>query len=624
MSYLNSLRIHFAGTFFATPSTVNNDVRHFDNANFQPNFQLPGPGTTNGWWNPEGNGGFKLLCPATAVHYGDGTSAAPGSDPALAATVQSAETLGKTIAKIVDLDPQQQTVSMVFGMEVAIVGTPGAAPLLRGTFRPAPFTDLGQRRPTQPGDQGLGVWYQSVLESLQWGDVSGSRFLKELYAAATDGMLSIRFNLDGYSLDPGTPQAPNPQFTKGRLVGTIGPAVANEPRHFVRGRQLVGSGDFNFAVALLDEAAGKLRIDLGNSLPVDPTNGQMLDVGGLSLVCRPSAGAPVNLGNIDYTTANWYTNNAGIADLPANRSLTSAEIATVRANALVLVQNPPGGVPAVDAAIEVNDGQHVRADMFVGRLNPGDKFAVDFYATRFGQAMPAAQIDLEQQAFATPPPVPPPATPDPPMGVPQSALTFASTVTCDANGRVTVPLNASDPQNPRGYIDGQVYFVNYELHNVDPANPNDFLSVLVWDAFKPENPPTWNGSMMAIFQQFANLYPFMRDGIGIDLGNYEAVSTNRVQIAATLSVPVTNPRYMPVTRDLSDAKRAAMVYWLTSVGPGGKPLLGAAPPAPAPAAPAPPAPVATGKPGPPADSKTIAASEIKKKRLPRKSSAKKP
>ena len=80
MSYLNSLRIHFAGTFFATPSTVNNDVRHFDNANFKPNFQLPGPGTTNGWWNPEGDGGFKLLCPATTVHYGDGTVAAAGSD----------------------------------------------------------------------------------------------------------------------------------------------------------------------------------------------------------------------------------------------------------------------------------------------------------------------------------------------------------------------------------------------------------------------------------------------------------------------------------------------------------------------------------------------------------------
>ena len=359
-----------------------------------------------------------------------------------------------------------------------------------------------------------------------------------------------------------------------------------------------------------------MRIDLGNSLPVDPTNAQMLDVGGLSLVCRPSAARPVNLGSIDYTKANWYTDTAGIVDLPADRSLTSAEVATVRANPLVLVQNPPGGGPSADAAIEVNDGQHVRADMFVGRLNPGDQFAVDFYATRFGQPMPAAQIDLEQQAFRTPPPVSPPATPTPPMGVPQSALTFASTVTCDANGRATVPLSASDPQNPRGYIDGQVYFVNYELHNVDPANPNDFLSVLVWDAFKPENPPTWNGSMMEIFQQYANLYPFMRDGIGIDLGNYDAVSTNRVPIAATLSVPVTNPRYMPVTRDLSDAKRAAMVQWLSSVGPDGKPLLGAAAPAPAPAAPA--APVASGKPGPPADSKTIAAGDIAKNRLPRK------
>src|SRR5271166_1418 len=511
MSYLNTLRIHFAGQFVAAPSTVNNDVRHFDNANFKPNFQLPGSGTTNGWWNPQGDHRFEFLCPATAVQYGDGTVAASGSDPALMLTVQSGRGLGKPPAKIVDLDPQQQMVSMVFGLEVTVVAGGGAAPLLRGTFVPGAFTDLWQRRPRQPSDEGLSVMYQSVLESLQWGDVSGSRFLRELRTAATDGLLSMRFNLDGYSMNPGTPGSPNPKFTKGRLVGTIGPAAATEPRHFVRGRQLSSSSSVNFSVAVLDEPAGKVRIDLGNSLPVDDSNGQMLDIGRLSLVCRPSGGTAVALGNIAYTLADWYTNTAGVVDLPADRSLTGPELAILLANPLVLVLEPPGGTPAVDAGSEASDGVHVRADLFVARLNPGDYFDAEFYASRFGQPLPAAQIDLAHQDFGPPPtPPPPPATPVPPMGTPQSALTFPSSVVCDANGRASVRLNASDPSNPRGYIDGQVYFVNYALHNVDPVNPNDFLSVLVWNAFTPDNPPTWYGSMMPIFQQFANLYPIMK------------------------------------------------------------------------------------------------------------------
>jgi hypothetical protein len=614
MSYLNPLRIHFAGEFTAAPSTVNNDVRHFDNAHFMPNFQLPGEGTMNGWWNPNGDHRFEFACPATAVLYGDGTVAAPGSDPALLFTVQSATGLGKPPAKIVDLDPQQQMVSMVFGLDVTIVAAPGAAPLLRGAFRPAAFTDLWQRRPTQPGDEGLSVMYQSVIESLVWGDVSSSRFLGELRAAATDGILSIRFNLDGYSMDPGTPGAPNPKFTKGRLVGTIGPGALAEPRHFVQGRHLAGSRRLNFSVALLDEPAGKVRIDLGNALPVDPSTGQMLDIGVLSLVCRPTGAAALTLGNIEYRAANWYTNTSGIVDLPAGRSLTGPELAAVRTNPLVLVLDPPGTAPAVDAASEANGGVHVRADMFVGRLNPGDDFPVDFYASQFGQPLAAAKIDLQHQDFAAPPTSPPGVTPTPQMGIPQSALTFPEAAVCDANGRATVTLHASDPRNSRGYIDGQIYFVLYAPDGLDLANPNDFLSILVWNAFASDVPPTWYGSMQRIFQLYGNLYPIMRDSpdFSIDLGSYDSVSSNRVKILGTLSLPVTDPHYMPVTRDLSEAKRSAMVSWLTNVGRDGKPLLGTAPAA-----------VVAGH-QVSSGSKVLAASELTRVRLPRKRNYPKP
>jgi hypothetical protein len=605
MSYLTPPRIHFAGSFTAAPSTVNNDVRHFDNAHFQPNFQLPGPGMTNGWWNPKGDHRFEFACAVTAVHYIDGTVASTGSDPVLAFTVQSAKGLGKPPAKIVDLDPQQQMVSMLFGLEVTVVGA-GAVPLLRGPFRPAPFSDLWQRRPTHPGDEGLSAMYQSVLESVTWGDLSASRFLRELKASATDGVLSIRFNLDGYSMNPGTAAAPNPKFTKGRLVGTIGPTVASEPRHSVRGRHLTPSDTLNFSVAVLDETAKKVRLDLGNAIPVDDATGDMLDVGRLSLFCRPSGLGPIALGDTGYAAAKWYENTAGIVDLPEGRLLSDAELAAIRANPLTLVRQGSDGAAPEDVATEGNGGIHVRADMFVARLNPGDTFAVDFYASRFGQPLAGAQIDLQHQTFGDPPDSDTP-TPNPPMGVPQSAVSFASAATCDGGGRATAKLLASDPGNPRGYIDGQVYFVVYAPHGLEPLNASDFLSVLVWNSFTPDNPTTWFGSMQQIFQLYGNLYPIMRDSpdIGIDLTSYDDVCSNRPQILAALNAAVTDPKYMPVTRDLSQAKRKAMIQWLTNLGADRKPLLGA-----------PPAHLIVAGPPSSSGSKTHAGSELQRLRIP--------
>ena len=45
MSYLDNIRLVFTGKFQADVSTVNNDVRHFDNATFDPGFQkfMAGP-----------------------------------------------------------------------------------------------------------------------------------------------------------------------------------------------------------------------------------------------------------------------------------------------------------------------------------------------------------------------------------------------------------------------------------------------------------------------------------------------------------------------------------------------------------------------------------------------------
>ena len=58
MSYLDSPRIHFRGWFQADVSTINNDVRFFQNDSFVPEYQQL---DTNGSWNPRGTAVFRIL-----------------------------------------------------------------------------------------------------------------------------------------------------------------------------------------------------------------------------------------------------------------------------------------------------------------------------------------------------------------------------------------------------------------------------------------------------------------------------------------------------------------------------------------------------------------------------------
>ena len=99
--------------------------------------------------------------------------------------------------------------------------------------------------------------YQSVLSDLEWGDISASPFLTALRQQSREGRLSIKFNVDGFNMDP-----TSPDFTRGRIVGTrhlgqaeLGP-VGTFPhelgidgyelgvgQRLAERRQLVGLGD---------------------------------------------------------------------------------------------------------------------------------------------------------------------------------------------------------------------------------------------------------------------------------------------------------------------------------------------------------------------------------------------
>jgi hypothetical protein len=598
MSYLHPPRLHFAGKFQAAVSTVNNDPTHFDNDHFQPSFQQPQSSTAlNGWWNPGGDGTWRLLgCRVTSARLADGSPAA-ADDPVLACFVADSDRAAP--AKLVDLDPEQQLVSEVWGLEVRVCDAAGNT-FVRGTFAPAAFADIWDRSAGGGGDIGGGATYQSVLEDLEWGDVASSPFLTDLKAAAGAGRLSIKFNVDGYNMD-----SASPRFTTGRVVGTIGPASADEPRHLVAGRRFLAvagpnanffapAGKINSFSAVVDEAAGKVRLDLGNALPTTTSGGPPVDLGALSLACDEGPDSNGNevylpLGDVAYTGSNWYESTAGVVDLPPDRRLTSDELAAVAANPLLMQLTPAGGT-AAPAIAESPGGVYVRADRYVFRLNPGDAANVRLYATRFGRPYAGARIITildPSQLQGGPPPVPP-------VAVPVDALDFPARVVADESGVAILTIRAKDPGNPRGYIDGQVFGVRPMLEETVytpgapyPFGPWDYVSLLVWDEFAIDDPPTWNGGLQPVFQQYANLYPIM--GRFLDLASYDSVVENRRLLHLAFGLPMENPNSMPVTRDLSDARRRAILHWLESTGPDGTPPRGTPPVVtkPAVAAPAP-------------------------------------
>jgi hypothetical protein len=565
MSYLAALRLHFSGQFQAAVSTVNNDPAHYNNVTFKPEYQRPGPSGTNGWWNPRGNADWRFIgCTVTAASYADGSPAA-SDDPLLEMLVADSDR--QAPAKLVDLDPDQQMVSTVWGLEVRICDKQGST-LVRGRFVPAPFIDLWVRAAGRGmGDFPMSAAYQSVLTDLEWGDVSSSRLLTELRDAATDGLLSIRFNVDGYNMTAGAPD-----FMLGRVVGTIGVASASEPQHFVAGRQfmtvlgpnLFPAGSINFCTAVVDEARGRVIVDLGNALPTTEPGGAPPNLGELTLGYVAGEGSdPTPLGTIDYLDAGWYTTRAGVSEVPVDAgqlaAIAEAQLALTLSNVSTATLESPAGL-------------YLRPDNLVYRLDPGDIADVQLFATRYGRPYAGAQVTAVED--------PAQLQNDPATDTTRAISLPAALPKTDADGRATLQITASDPGNPRGYIDGQVYSVVPALADLAPdypADPWNVVSLLVFDAFAPGDPIAWWPRLQPIFQQYANLYPVM-DAF-LDLSDYESVSENRELLRLAFGLDVHNPNSMPVTRDLSGAKRTAILSWLDAPGSDGKPLLGTPPPA---------------------------------------------
>jgi hypothetical protein len=590
MSYLNSLRLHFFGQFQAAVSTVNNDPLHFNNAKFDPAYQKMETAThANGWWNPRGDANWRMIgCNITSAWLSDGQPAAV-SDPVL--TYLIADSDRSVAAKLVDLDPAQQGVSEIWGMEVRIADASGNT-LMRAKYETAGFMDIFLRWPGGSGDGSAGAMYQSVLTDIKWGQIDKSRFLQQLQQASSEGLLSIKFNVDAFDAN-----YLSPTFTLGRVAGTIGPATAAEPQHFVIGRHFmmtglpsqgffIPAGNVNFCEAVVDGKAGKIYLDLGNSLPTQSFGGPFTNIGALSIACATVDASgdthmlPLGEVDYDYLAPKWYEKTAGVVALPHDRALTADELNTVAANPLVIRLGPVQPWQEPSAVWESPNGLYVRADKFVFRLNPGEDAEIHLYGSQYGQPYAGARVICYLDASGI--------GGGPPVGVPEDVLEFPRSVVLNEFGQAKVQVSARNPGNPRGYIDGQVYGIRCVLEDTlapavqYPFNPSEFVSLLVWDEFTAD-PPVWWGCLQPVFQQYANLYPLMQRFV--DLSSYDSVTNpdNVVPLTITFGLDANDPNAMPVTRDLSGGKRSAILQWLATPGPDGKPLLGT-PPVPPPAA----------------------------------------
>jgi hypothetical protein len=593
MSYLNPLRLHFAGQFQANVSSVNNDPDHFHNAAFDPSYQLLGdtyPGLQPlGWFNPEGDAAFRLVgCQVTSAWTP--SAQVQASDPVLACIIADSDRSAP--AKLVDLDPEQQLVSEIYGLQVRIADAQGNT-LLRSRFEVAAFIDIWTRATGSNSDTGASAAYQSVLTDLEWADVSASPFLTALREAASDGLLSIKFNVDGLSME-----FTSPNFMRGRIVGTIGPATADEPRHLVLGRQFmadmpptngfpVPKDGINFFPGRLDAEAGCIFLDLGNALSTAFDGGPLNDLGDLQLSAAGApatpgspAGTTIPLGEIPSTGATgyatdptWYARTAGVVALP----LTAVQIDAASSAQLVLTGNS-GNMIA-----EWSNGAFVRADRFVYRMSANDTVAIPVYATQWGRPLAGAALtfefdnsQLQSQASSMLP------TPAPQPGSPESALPYSGSPVTDAAGMATLSITAADPGTPRWFNNGEDYGIDGQVYGrrpafADPAmvagpiNQWNFVSFLVWSNFpRAQDPPlsdpvTWN-EVQPIFQQYANLYPVMLRFL--NLADYDSVVANARLLRLAFGLDPSDPNAMPVTRDLSPAKRAAIMSFLTKLERG--------------------------------------------------------
>jgi hypothetical protein len=634
MSFLDLPRINFAGLFEADVNTVNNDVRNYAVDEFQARFQTEmktlanGNTEYNGWWNPRGTNRFSLIgCKVTGVVADDGKFSDAGET--LGWSIQAQ--FDRTAGKIVDLDPQFQMASALWGHRFGLVAN--GETVVVGDFLPASFRDLFFGRLSDAagnpvgGSPGASARFTGVLENLEWSpSASASPILTALERCAAANGQRVSFSLVTYGYSKWRGDA----ALTGSVIGSIGPWRNVEPLSFALGRRFAPSGDqanknapfasasnIGYSTALVSENGARLTVDFGICLPLQlaPSAGGPIapqDLGPITVavakqgdvVTQTATGLSVTpgvvesqkvgseeyetIGVVDSYDVAWLQTTGGVVDF----DVPGAARALIADHPLLLLI--PGKRPNIQivAIREAFGGLWARADNFVQRVDaaPNGWVPADIYiwAMRWGKPWGGAPL-----AFSLPPvsdqgntgdakEVKPPQVDTPDNNLPLAKIIVPTVATAGDDGVARVIYWVADPGNPRRYIDGQIYQISYApaVTGISPPPTFEVVATHVRDSFVPPVVPSWETDVKPVLVQYSNLYPIMSQGL-FSLADPDAVSANARLLHLAFTRPATYANFMPATRDLSAAKLRMIVDWLKSyLPPGAEGGYGAIPPLP--------------------------------------------
>lgn len=588
-----------AGRFFTDPSTLNNDPTHYD-----PNVSKPSP-----WQTPMGQHRFQFKdCSVRSVV---GPQGPVSSDPLIGAEV--ATTDDPAPARIVDLDVYQQGVPTLFGLQLRLSLPDGKA--LVGTLDPATLNQLWwlsvlPTRSWDPDDYGKDSYggdmnaagnFQSVLRvpTANW-PASSSAVLQQLQNATLqeDGayLLSFKFTLDGYQ---NVPQ--NAHFLEGRIVGTLGPVKANEPRYnpgqrWMQGRPFSTEDpwyfpSFNSCPFRVDKNRKKLVIDLANGICRQSAGGPPVDLGTVNAVIGDvgMSIAMLEVGVVDYS-AFAYENNAHIAEL----DLTDVMIGALDQAALMLIMSRDNLGPQrifVEDIKQLNYCVETRPIRMEGQ--PGSTATTRVYVNRMGNALAGKTMAVfTEPVYGTTPGATVPPTNPGDTAQAKDALQASISAT-DAQGWATVSLQVvKDPGQRTPELDGQLYFVivydpeqsHPDWSKVAPAQEH-LVSVVVFSHYPIQTNPAWE-TVKGLMSPYNKLYPSMRAQLDLtDPHSFTVFAKNPpwgpaynrppgplgIQAGAIpyfMTLDFNDPRFMPITRDLSQGKLMTVLHFVKNLQEG--------------------------------------------------------
>eukprot|EP00058_Branchiostoma_floridae_P011442 XP_002596930.1 hypothetical protein BRAFLDRAFT_76430 [Branchiostoma floridae] len=486
-----------------------------------------------------------------------------------------------TAGKLVDLDPDDQEQSQIWGLVLGVDG------FFKGDFVPRSFNHM-QRDCEGPGclesDLASSGVFLSTLQNVKWMNgppASKSDFIHQvtLLRCMPGFQLYVKLNVHTMTVD-----SKSPDFPYGLVVGTIYAVVSENPLPYGPYKRMLwakegmdgrGHGHVPFYVDIRTKQvvldfANSVKFDIKGTLVNSPPGERLYLLQHNETIqgCELLDNNAYNLGEIKLGNNDRFQRTAGIVDISVQDTeddtwkgyfpSPSANIfKTIGSTPLsVIRQKAPDECEQVFA--ERQDGLFVEAiDNRVMRKEPNIEWNVTFRTFEFGRSAEGILIQTNLTS---------------PKDDSKSAIDIVSTQPSGKNGISTITFRSSNPGEPRRkqQLDGQVY--KYDIIAKKGESGTKFqvrdllVSVLLYSEYTfIRGEVTWYEDVYPIFQQYANLYPVMKPII--DLASYEDVSKKSKLLKSALNLPETNPNHMPVTRDLSPQKREMILSWLDDPDP---------------------------------------------------------